>query len=335
MMNRFEKLSYTDEKSIEILISKLIVIKSKWKDLKITEDEFFVLKFLNILSSSFETYLIILNEKVRKNKNLLNLNILIIRLKQEEHRMQIQKNQINILQRHIEDRNFCEGCDDRDRNRENKNAENKRDDNDINDDKTNDYYHCCYINRRLSTYKYCLDKNIICSNDKCKKRDHQFKNCRQKDDDIHQKDESKKNKFNKSDKTFKTSARHIASVKIFINDLIINHCDSYILNSKTTHHCWGNKALFKNLRAINEVIKTANNEVLNIEAINNIKILLSNGEFLILSETMYILILMINLIITPRLWHKSFDVLYLTDQPWKICLSNDQLITNANMSNNQ
>ena len=81
MMNRFEELSYIDEKSIEILISKIIIIKSKWKNLKITKDELFVLKLFNILSSSFETYLIILNEKARKDENLLNLNMLIIRLK--------------------------------------------------------------------------------------------------------------------------------------------------------------------------------------------------------------------------------------------------------------
>ena len=91
MMNRFEKLNYIDEKSIESLISKIIVIKLKWKDLKIIEDELFVFKFFNVLNSNFETYLIILNEKVRRNENLLNLNMLIIRLKQEEHRMQIQK----------------------------------------------------------------------------------------------------------------------------------------------------------------------------------------------------------------------------------------------------
>ena len=89
MMNRFEKLNYIDEKSIEVLISKIIVIKSKWKNLKIIKDELFVFKFFNILNSSFEMYLIILNEKVRKNENLLNLNTLIICLKQEEHRMQI------------------------------------------------------------------------------------------------------------------------------------------------------------------------------------------------------------------------------------------------------
>ena len=87
-MNRFEELSYTDEKSIGALASKIIVIKSEWKDLKITEDELFVLKLLNILSSSFETYLIIFNEEARRDENLLNLNILIIRLEQEEHRMQ-------------------------------------------------------------------------------------------------------------------------------------------------------------------------------------------------------------------------------------------------------
>ena len=87
VMNRFEELSYTDEKSIGALASKIIVIKSEWKDLKITEDELFVFKLFNILSSSFETYLIILNKEARRNENLLNLNTLIICLKQEEHHM--------------------------------------------------------------------------------------------------------------------------------------------------------------------------------------------------------------------------------------------------------
>ena len=129
--------------------------------------------------------------------------------------------------------------------------------------------------------------------------------------------------------------RHIVSVKIFINDLMISHYDSYILNSKATHHCSDNKALFKNLRTTYEVIKTASGEVLNIETISNIRIPLPNGEFLILSEVMYILILMMNLIVTSRLWHKDFDVLYSTDQSCKICLSNNQLMTNADMINNQ
>ena len=83
------------------------------------------------------------------------------------------------------------------------------------------------------------------------------------------------------------------------------------------------------------MIKTVNDEVLKIEIINNIEILLSNDEFLVLSEVMYISILMMNLIATPRLWHKGFDVLYSTDQSCKICLSNDQLMTNTNMINNQ
>ena len=89
MMNRFEELNYINKKSIEVLISKIIVIKLKWKNLKIIEDELFVFKFLNILNSNFKTYLIIFNEKARRNENLLNLNTLIIRLKQEEHCMQI------------------------------------------------------------------------------------------------------------------------------------------------------------------------------------------------------------------------------------------------------
>ena len=129
--------------------------------------------------------------------------------------------------------------------------------------------------------------------------------------------------------------RHIVSVKIFINDLMISHCDFYILNSRTTHHCSGNKVLFKNLRTTYEVIKTANDKVLNIEVINNIEISFSNGEFLILSEIMYISILMMNLIVTSRLWHKDFDVLYSTRQSCKICLFNNQLMTNADIINNQ
>ena len=81
MINRFEELNYFNKKSIKSLISKIIVIKSKWKNLKIIENEFFVLKLFNILNSSFKTYLIIFNEKTYKNENLLNLNTLITRLK--------------------------------------------------------------------------------------------------------------------------------------------------------------------------------------------------------------------------------------------------------------
>ena len=258
-------------------------------------------KLFNILNLSFKTYLIIFNEKVHKDENLLNLNTLIIRLKQEEHCMQIQEKQINALHCHIENRNFRKNREDRDRSKKNKNAENEHDDNDSSDDESDDFCFRCYINHRLSTYKYCFDKNIICSNDKCKKRSHQFKNCRQKDDDIHKKETLKENKFDKNDKTFKTLIRHIASVKIFINDLMISHYDSYILNSETIHHCSSNKVLFKNLRTIHEMVKTANDEVLKIEAINNIEIFLPNGEFLILSKVMYISILMMNLIVLSRL----------------------------------
>ena len=116
---------------------------------------------------------------------------------------------------------------------------------------------------------------------------------------------------------------------------MISHYDFYILNSETTHHCSDNRTLFKNLQTIHEMIKTVNDKILKIEIINNIKIFLSNGEFLILSEIMYILIFMMNLIVISRFWHKDLDVLYLTDQSCKIYLFNDQLMTNANMINNQ
>ena len=62
-----------------------------------------------------------------------------------------------------------------------------------------------------------------------------------------EKAELKKSKFNKSDKMFKTFARYIVSVKIFINNLITNYYDFYILNLEAIHHCSNNKALFKNL----------------------------------------------------------------------------------------
>ena len=310
MINRFEELNYIDKKSIETLISKIIVIKLKWKDLKIIEDELFVFKFFNILSSSFKTYLIIFNEKVKRNENLLNLNTLIIRLKQEKHRMKIQEKQINILHCYIEDCNSCKNCENCDRNKKDKNVKNERDDNNISDDKTDNFCHRCYINHKLLTYKHCFDKNIICFNDKCKKRDHRFKNCRQENDDMYQK---KKIKENKLDKTSKILIRHIFLTKVFVNKLKNNHCDFYILNSKATHHCFDNKALFKNLRATHEMIKTANDETLNIEIINDIKILLSNDEFLIFIKIIYISILMINLIVISQLWHKDFDVLYSTD----------------------
>ena len=115
---------------------------------------------------------------------------------------------------------------------------------------------------------------------------------------------------------------------------MINYYDFYILNSETIHHCSNNKILFKNLRIIYEMIKTVNDEILKIEAINNIKIFLSNDKFLILLKVMYISILMMNLIVTSRFWHKNFDVLYSIDQSCKICLFNNQLMMNADIINN-
>ena len=127
---------------------------------------------------------------------------------------------------------------------------------------------------------------------------------------MYQKDETKKNKSNK---TFKILVYHISLMEVFVNELKTNYCDFYILNSKTRYHCFDNKGLFKNLRATYEVIKIANDEALNIEIINDIEISLSNDEFLILTEVMYISILMINLIVISRFWHKDFDVLYSID----------------------
>ena len=149
---------------------------------------------------------------------------------------------------------------------------------------------------------------------------------------MYQKNETKENK---SDKTFKTFICHIFLMKAFVNELKTNHCDFYILDSKATHHCFDNGILFKNLQAIYKMIKTASDKTLNIEIINDIEIFLSNDEFFILTEIMYISTLMINLIVISQLWHKDFNILYLIDQSCKICLFNDQLMTNADIINNQ
>ena len=63
-------------------------------------------KLFNVLNLSFETYLIIFNEKIKKNENLLNLNTLIICLKQEEHCMKTQEKQINVLHYYQNNDNF-------------------------------------------------------------------------------------------------------------------------------------------------------------------------------------------------------------------------------------
>ena len=110
--------------------------------MKIIEDELFVFKLLNVLNSNFETYLIIFNEKVKRNENLLNLNTLIIRLKQEKHRMKTQEKQINVLHHHqnnnnfnnFEERNLRDNRENRNRNKKDKNIDNKHNDNEVNDD---------------------------------------------------------------------------------------------------------------------------------------------------------------------------------------------------------
>ena len=180
-MNRFEELNYINAKIIETLISKIIAIKLKWKNLKIIENKFFVLKLFNVLNSSFEIYLIILNEEIKRNENLLNLNTLITCLKQKEHRIKTQKKQINVLHYHqnnnnsnFEKRNSRENYENRDWNKKNKNADNERDNNEINDniDEKNNWCINCYIIHKLSIIKYCFDKNFICFNEKCKNKDY-------------------------------------------------------------------------------------------------------------------------------------------------------------------
>lgn len=73
MLNWFKQTSYSSSKYINSFGVKIIKIIEEIKELDITIEEMIAIKLINDLSSLFETFLTILNQKARDNNKLLDL----------------------------------------------------------------------------------------------------------------------------------------------------------------------------------------------------------------------------------------------------------------------
>ena len=85
--NRLEEINYEKCKSIEEYGSLVRDIKAEITDMALTVEHIVVLKLLNGLGSSFNTYLTILNEQARREDKFPALDDLLKNLEDEEARM--------------------------------------------------------------------------------------------------------------------------------------------------------------------------------------------------------------------------------------------------------
>ncbi len=66
---------------------KMRFILKEIKNQEITIKEYVMIKIINFMSSKFDTYMIVLNESVRKKKTLSELNELLQSLKKKKNQM--------------------------------------------------------------------------------------------------------------------------------------------------------------------------------------------------------------------------------------------------------
>ena len=83
----------------------------------------------------------------------------------------------------------------------------------------------------------------------------------------------------------------------------------WILDSGATKHVSGNRSLFTNFNPENsQSVQTASGEILPIGGTGDVVISLSNQSTLTLTDVLYVPGLTVNLVSTPRLWHKGIAV---------------------------
>ena len=315
---------------------KLTKIKQKIMNLNIIMIDVFVIKILNNLNSDFHTFFAIKNNEIRIDKKLSQYEKLMQHLEEKKNRLK-QKEVIDMTRvdqntndensrNDRENRNIREDFDDRDR---------EKDDRENNSDDFNRESNCtdCYINHS-SDKKHCSHVDLKCRN--CKRKNHIVRNCRQKKNDRYQKFFNKNSDDSNKFTTFDT---HIDMINLNAIELIVDRLLSnfsaniWILNSDAIHHCSSNKILFKNLRSANDVARTASDEIIRVEIIDNISIQLINEETLILTNARYLSRLTVNLISTSCLHHRKFSLTYSIKSSCSI-FSENHLVDQTNMIDN-
>jgi len=82
-----KETSYADSIDVSDFGRKMRIILKKIKNQQITIEEYVTIKIINFMSSEFDTYVTVLNDRARKKKTLSNLDDLLQSLKKKKNRM--------------------------------------------------------------------------------------------------------------------------------------------------------------------------------------------------------------------------------------------------------
>ncbi len=163
LLNRLKKMSYANLIDVSDFDRKMCFILKEMKNQEIIIEEYVMIKIINFMNSEFDTYVIVLNESVRKKKMLSELDELLQSLIKKKNWM---KNIITLAAMHSEREEY------KDWDRED------REDFDWfsfwknNDSSTESYCNVCFYNHKK---RQCHHDRMKCY--ECHKTEHVQRNC--------------------------------------------------------------------------------------------------------------------------------------------------------------
>jgi hypothetical protein len=329
--NSLKMLIY--ESSIADLKSKILNILTELKSQNLIIEQIVTLKVLNVLKSSFFTYLIVLMKFARKEDKFLILISLFQNLADEKNRQRAE-NVINLTKRNEIKRN-----NQRDNKRRNKKNENKK--NDSNENKK-----CFRCDRETHSKNECSTINSECF--ECHKTDHWKQMCRIKKKN----DQSNKESPDRDDKIENESSiteEITLMIKPLINEIesaessfLINsvndHITRKILDSETIDHIFCNRSNFIFYTSKISICETDTEEKFTAKSTESVQMKLIDDQnwskLVTLTEMLYSSQLQYNLISIIKLAKKKIETLLsLLIKTSKLLMKNDVIVV-ANIINN-
>ena len=329
VFNRLKQIHYSNCKSATKYEVAYKNILKKIIDLSITMKNAVVIKMFNNFDLIFETFLTVKNNEAKKNNDFFDIDKFIIVVEQKKNRVSLIS--LN-LTRVGDDRN-----NNNNNNRDDRSSRDDREDErdtDSNNDFTRFLCKKCYIIHQLDN-EHCSNKDEICDNSDCENsRNHKSINCIWFEEARYSEwivEQRRKNTTTTSFDfiTLFTSKVHIEIVQISINKMISNRFSFsiWILDFGVTHHCSDNRELFsEQLKRINDIANTANDETLNVENLDNIIIIFFSKKTLTFIDVMYIFDFIVNLISTSKLYHRQWIITYFVDKSVELHKDGDLIV---------
>jgi hypothetical protein len=274
---------------------------------------------LNDLGESFATYLIILNESTRRNKDFSSLDVLFKNLKDEKTRMRLDFIVVANLATREKDKKKTKNKSSDFKSDEKKKKRSKND------------YTCNRCERSDHYFNDCFHKNSECNS--CHRVDHLQRMCRfEEEKKEEEEEENNRNVFlmiKISDPTCEFTS------VILINDQITKK----ILDSETIDHIFCNKELFSFITLKFNSFETGTGDKFKIDGVGRVILTLADEKgkkcTVTLNDVLYSPQLQYNLISTMRLTKSKIEtMLRLSGRSFKLIL-NDEVIDVVDVINNQ